>query len=639
MTRTSPWLVFGLPALVCAAWSIYAGKDVNWDLLNYHYYLPYELLGMRLEQDFFAASAQSYLNPVGYLPFYLMVSHDWHSVLASIVLAAAHSLSIGLLYLIAWALFAHLPAGERRFFSALAAALGAATGVYWMTVGGSFLDPLLVAPMLGGLLLMLREGPQAARRAAAAGALFGAAAALKYSNAAYALAALPLALAMPGLAGRVRARAGVAYLSAAALAVAVLAGPWLALLWREFGNPVFPLMNGWFRSPDALQFNMIGERFALHDASAVLAFPFRMATLDPRIYSENFAPDLRFAALVLTLLALAALAVRRSAPAAGALQGADWRVFAFFVLALALWLAGSANGRYGMVVLLIVGVCVARIVERVLPPGPARVALVALLLVQVAMTFVASPTRWFLAERWSRHWLPYAVPERALREPALYLTVEILPMAVVAPLVHPHSSFVNFRGQHTLAADAPRLQRLLERYRGRVRTLGRGLELVEGKPTDDQVRIYDTRLRRLGYRVDTADCFAIPWRPDDDDALSRTANALGGNRQAYEPLSVVSCALRPAPRDPADIEAERDASALFDRVEKACPKLFRGQTAVTEPLGRGWSRNYPGLDARLGAFGGALVLNRYREDRDLDLGRLADWERGDPPLPAACSGG
>src|SRR5207245_432461 len=133
----------------------HAGKDVNWDLLNYHYYLPYELLGSRLGQDFFAASAQSYLNPVGYLPFYLMVSHGWHSVFVSVVLAAAHSLSIGLLYLIAWRLFAHLPSGERRFFSGIAAALGAATGVYWMTVGGSFLDPLLVPPMLAALLLLL----------------------------------------------------------------------------------------------------------------------------------------------------------------------------------------------------------------------------------------------------------------------------------------------------------------------------------------------------------------------------------------------------------------------------------------------------------------------------------------------------
>ncbi len=176
MRRASAWLVFGLPAIVCAAWAVRAGKDVNWDLLNYHYYVPFQLLAGRLEQDFFAASAQSYLNPLGYLPFYLMVSSGWHSVVVSMVLAAAHSLSIGLLYLIARRLFAHLPPRDQTEFSVLASVLGAASGVYWMTVGGSFLDPLLVPPMLAGLLLLLREAPLAKRQAALAGVLFGIAA-------------------------------------------------------------------------------------------------------------------------------------------------------------------------------------------------------------------------------------------------------------------------------------------------------------------------------------------------------------------------------------------------------------------------------------------------------------------------------
>lgn len=627
MRRESPWLLFGLPAVICAAWTLYAGKDVNWDLLNYHYYLPFELLGGRLEQDFFAASAQSYLNPVGYLPFYLMVASGWHSVVVSIVLAAAHSLSIGLLYLIARRLFAHLPPREQTEFSVLATALGAATGVYWMTVGGSFLDPLLVPPMLAGLLLLLREEPGAGRRAALAGVLFGVAAALKYSNAVYALAALPLAIAL---------RAGFAYVLGAAAAVGVLAGPWLALLLREFGNPVFPLLNGWFRSPHALEFNMISERFALRDPVAWLAFPFRMVTLDPGIYSENFAPDLRFAALVLAVPALAALAARRSAPAAGALRGTDWRVLAFFASALALWLASSANARYGIIVLLLVGVCLARVVERLLPARAARIALALLLAVQLGTTFVASPTRWFLAEPWSRHWLPYAAPERALREPALYLSVEVLPMAVIAPFLHPGSAFVNFRGQHSLPTDSPKLAALLERYRGRARTLGRALELIDGRPAEHQVKAYDARLRRIGLRVDPADCFTIPWRPDDDP-FSRAANWLAGNRESHEPLSVVSCGLRGATRDPADIERERRVSLLFDRIEKSCPKLFRGQSAVTEPFGSGWSRTYNGLDARLEASAGRVILNRYRVAREIDLGRLSDWARGDAAPPACAA--
>ncbi len=628
MARTSPWFVFGLPAALCALWSVQAGKDVNWDLLNYHYYLPFELLGQRLQQDFFAASAQSYLNPLGYLPFYLMVANGWHSVVVSIVLAAVHSLSIGLLYLIARKLFAHLPPRDQTEFSIFAAALGAASGVYWMTVGGTFLDPLLVPPMLAGLLLLLREKGSAARHAGLAGVLFGAAAALKYSNAIFVLAALPLAIAMRG---------GFAYLIGAAAAVGVLAGPWLLLLLREFGNPVFPLFNGWFRSPDYLEFNMVNDRFALRDALSVLALPFQMAALGPRIYAENFAPDLRFAALVLTLPAMAVLAARHRARVAAALRGPGWRVLAFLGCALALWLVTSANARYGMIVLLLAGVCLAWFIQLLLPARAARVVLALLLVVQVGISIVASPPRWFISAEWSGRWLPYEVPERAAREPALYLTVEVLPMAAVAPLLHPASSFANIRGQHSLPSDSPRLKALLERHRGRLRTLGRFVELADGRPAEVQVRAYDARLRRFGLRVDSADCFAIPWRPDDQDPLSRAANWFAGGRKSVEPLSVASCGLARVQREPADMEREQRASALFDRIEKTCPGLFRGQTSVTEPFGSGWSRNYNGLDARLEAFADRLILHYHRVGGYLELGRISDWERDDPATLAACA--
>jgi hypothetical protein len=635
MRRTALLSVFCLPAAICAAWTVLAGKDVNWDLLNYHYYLPFELLAGRLEQDFFAASAQSYLNPVGYLPFYLMVSSGWHSVAASMTLAVMHSLAIGLLYLVAWKLFAHLPRRDRAILSFLATALGAATSVFWAIVGSSFLDPLLVAPMLAGLLLLLDGERHVARRAVLAGALFGAAAALKYSNAIFALAALPLALAMPGLTGAGRLRASLGYVAGGALAVGVLAGPWFVLMVREFGNPVFPLMNGWFQSPHALPVNMVGARFTPMDVGAALALPFRMIVLDRAVYSEVFAPDIRFAALLVAAVALPIVTARRRA-SVKALRGTDWRVVAFFAAGLVLWLATSANARYGMVLLLLAGVVFARLAERLLAPGIARVVIAVLLAVQLGMLVLASPSRWF-AEPWSRQWLPYAVPERGLREPALYLTVEVLSMSVVAPLLHPASSFVNFRGQHSIPTDSPRLAALLERHRGRVRTLGRALELVDGKPRQDAVKPYDDTLLRIGYQVDTGDCFAIPWRSDGDDPLSRAANWLAGVRPSPpSTFSVVSCALRAVTRDPADIEEEERISALFDRMEKSCPALFRGQTAVTERLGSGWSRNYSGLDARLQALDGKVSLFRYRTIAYVDLGPLSGWASGEGMAPEAC---
>ena len=78
-------------------------------------------------------------------------------------------------------------------------------------------------------------------------------------------------------------------------------------------------------------------------------------------------------------------------------------------------------------------------------------------------------------------------------------------------------------------------------------------------------------------------------------------------------------------------------SALFDRIERGCPGLFRGQSAVTERMGREWSRNYAGLEARLETREGVLALSPYFELRHVPLGTASDWERGvPPPLEPLC---
>jgi hypothetical protein len=150
--------------------------------------------------------------------------------------------------------------------------------------------------------------------------------------------------------------------------------------------------------------------------------------------------------------------------------------------------------------------------------------------------------------------------------------------------------------------------------------------------------MHDRAFRRLGYRLDPQECFTVDWRPEQD-ALARAANRFAALSPSSEPLAVVSCALVAAPRDPGDVESERRMSAVFGRIEKHCRSLLRGQTAVTEPFGAGgWARNYNGLDARLEAFGGAVLLHRYRSSELLALGRVADWENDAGPLPPACGG-
>jgi len=638
--RAATWGVFAAAAVVAAIWSLRAGKDLSWDLLHYHYYAAHAFVEGRLERDFFAASAQGYLNPLGFVPFYWMVSAGWHSVAVSTMLAAAHAANIALLYALAQRLFVHHEARSRAILSLLAAGLGAASAVFWATVGTSFLDPLLTVPMLAGLLLLIAEGGAGrTSRIGCAGFLFGAAAALKYSNALFGLAAAFLAMSPPG-SGSARLRALLAYTAGGALGLALLGGANFVHLYREYGNPVFPLFNAWFRSPDFPSINIGAERFAPKHLDDAVFFPFRILSPESMIYAEISAPDLRFAALLALAGAVAVAALWRRVGvggqwAAGAtLTSLDLRLLVFFAFAYAGWLATSANGRYGMLVILLAGVLVARLADRLLPAAGARSALLILLVAQAVACTLISPTRWFMTDQWSERWLDYQVPERARREPALYLTVETQSMSVIVPFLHPDSSFINLRGQHSVEPGANRLQALLGRHKGRVRTIGRALRLQDdGSPRPGIIDAYDWTLLRYGFRVDAQDCFPIAWRPERGGRLSQLANLLvtedAGVRESN--MALVSCALQPGTLSAAQIEEERRISALFDRVERLCGGVFRGQTAVTERIGSEWSRSYAGLEARLETHQGALVLEPFFKLRHLFLGTAADWESGVPP--------
>src|SRR5262249_38511468 len=145
-------------------------------------------------------------------------------------------------------------------------------------------------------------------RTTAAGILFGAAAALKYSNAIFALAAIVLAASQPGAKAGARVRAAVSYAIGTTAGVALFGGATLWHMYREYGNPVFPLFNAWFRSPDFPPITIFAERFAPKTLADALAFPLRVVSPESMIYAEISAPDLRFLALTVLAIAVAVLA-------------------------------------------------------------------------------------------------------------------------------------------------------------------------------------------------------------------------------------------------------------------------------------------------------------------------------------------
>ena len=177
-----------LPLLYCIslAWAVHAGKDFNWDQFNYHLYTADLLWRSRWQQDYFAASVQSYLNGVSYLPFYAMVRLGLPDWLISLLLATAHFANVVLVWKLLDAL---LPAAiaHRTALRLVGSAHALATPIFLLTLGGSFNDPVGSALVIGAVYLVV-AGPlqRGARAALAIGALLGLAAGIKLTNGVFA---------------------------------------------------------------------------------------------------------------------------------------------------------------------------------------------------------------------------------------------------------------------------------------------------------------------------------------------------------------------------------------------------------------------------------------------------------------------
>jgi hypothetical protein len=80
-----------------AAYTWFAGEDINWDWQNYHEYNAFALLNGRYAEDVAPAGIQTFLNPLAYVPAYLLrhyVDAPWWGMM----LGALHGLNLALIY-------------------------------------------------------------------------------------------------------------------------------------------------------------------------------------------------------------------------------------------------------------------------------------------------------------------------------------------------------------------------------------------------------------------------------------------------------------------------------------------------------------------------------------------------------------
>jgi Glycosyltransferase family 87 len=412
-----------------AVYSWFQGLDANWDWQNYHEYNVWAVINDRYGTDVLPAGFQNYFNPVVYFPVYYL-RHFVPAPYGALIIGAIHGLNLVLIYFMTRVLLR-----EAATASAIAAAvLIAASGPMTLVeTGTSFADILTALPVIAGFVLIVSAEEQNWPRYILAGLLIGAAVGLKLTNVVFALgaAACLLVSARPLLAIPCLAIGG-------AIGAAATGGAWSVMLWREMGNPIFPLFNGFMPSKEMQPVNFLDLQFTPRSLLDALAYPFYWLMSGTRTAEHPFR-DARFANAAVLLLITLAVRIIRQRPI---LARRDSQFLILFLTSYFAWLGLFAIQRYAVALELLCGPLIVLLVSRLATLAsergamPKRAGLLTLLMA-AAIALWCQPGDW-----WHRPWSEPYQPRisEALQRPATYFMLD-KPVSYIAPQLPPGSRF------------------------------------------------------------------------------------------------------------------------------------------------------------------------------------------------------
>jgi hypothetical protein len=247
-------------ALVClVAWGLMllvplsmGSLALGWDALNHHIYLGWTAEQHRFDRDFLGSGYQAFQAPYLNWPVYRMAVGGWSGSAAALVLASLHVVAVAPVWMLARACIPG-PAFFDAAMRALAVTLAFLSALVQSALASTMNDVLGAAPLVWAVALAIEPiargdqfAPATTRRfVLLSGVAAGLAVALKLSNG-------PLAVLLPIL-WLLCARAWTGRLAAVVLGCAgglagFLAGYgyWGWLLWRFYGNPLYPFQDHWF---------------------------------------------------------------------------------------------------------------------------------------------------------------------------------------------------------------------------------------------------------------------------------------------------------------------------------------------------------------------------------------------------------
>lgn len=648
--------------LLAVVTSCLIGKDVMSDTLDYHLYAGFSALHDRFSYDYFPAGAQSYFNPYIYVPFYLLALSGLPALAAASILAIVQSVILWLTYELTLEVAPPRSPRMRMTMGLCAVALALANPILLNQFGSSYVDVITAEVAVAAWLLLVRSirAPRVGL-VCLAGALLGIASALKLTNSVHALSAGVLVLFLP-VAWRSKARYAVWFGAAVAASFAIVCTPWSIRLEQHFGNPLFPLLNGVFRSPQLPTQSLMDYRFVPDSFLEALWRPFAIVTPLRLVDDEAAAPDLRYAVVLVAGCLLVSRWVWRRLRAklpddgpGGADAARATRAFVAlacgFLVDWTLWLAVSGNGRY-FIAMACVAATLSVVMVFCLFGSRLKVvvyAMSAILGVQAFQLSVGAEYRYHAA--WQhRPWFDVSVPGKLAQQPNLYLSLGMQSDSFLVPFLARDSGFVNLGGDYELGADGPngaRVESLIHRYSPNVRIIARDMrpdaEHDVGAPSPS---IIDAALEPFGLRLNQRDCSKIVLRDGSPRTLiivRRAAQASPSAPAERSPASntdyLVSCGVVPGAVDGSWYAGSiGEVDLALDQVEDACPELFQPGRPATQYFGDQrhggiWARQYGNTGLTLWVSRGSVNFSDpVRGGSPTYIGREEEWKVAPPRL-------
>lgn len=349
---------FGQYQISWKVWAIWLGlfsvlsmmfvRDVHFDFAHYYVQNGWSLVNGRLDRDFAPAELHSFLNPL-HAGFIWLLIDNLPGPLVIGVVAFIQGLALPILYALTARIAYRLDVAAPRYLIMAIALSGffCQSMIFQMaSIWNDYWGPMALFVALALLIGKDKQIPDL--KAVAAGALLvGLMFGMKLTNvhfvAGFAVAVL---IAVPGTMPRIKAVAAAAIAGGAA--TIATGGWWLYIMWAKFGNPMFPLMNSVFPSPQGPSDGFRDDRFMPDGPVDGLLRPFQFS-FDATSVNEFHFTDFRFLlAYIACFIALGILGYQASKQSLTRRSRTAFMVVASFMAVFLVWTVAFSIQRYAM---------------------------------------------------------------------------------------------------------------------------------------------------------------------------------------------------------------------------------------------------------------------------------------------------